>query len=211
VRSVLDPVLQRDLDALAVPGLLLGHRIITAGDENALRDAEAASLSARVADARRASGAARIVARELLMRLGYPDRQVVKGGGGEPIWPAGVVGSLAHDDEVAVAAVALQRDFATVGIDVEPARELPADMRELIASSNELRAIADDPLKRKLLFVAKEAVYKACYPLDRVFLEFSDIEIDLANNRATTRTGRAALLRICASSRIVVVALLAAA
>ena len=49
------------------------------------------------------------------------------------------------------------------------------------------------------------------YPLDRVFLEFSDIEIDLANNRATTRTGRAALLRTCASSRIVVVALLAAA
>jgi 4'-phosphopantetheinyl transferase EntD len=203
-------VLQRDLHALAVPGLLLGHRIITAGDENALREPEAASLS-RVADARRASGAARIVARELLARLGYSDAHVPRGTGREPIWPAGIVGSLAHDDELALAAVALQRDFASVGIDVEPARELPADMRELIASPNELRAVADDPLKGKLLFAAKEAVYKACYPLDHEFLEFGDIEVDFANSRAITRTGRTVSLHTCVSSRIVVVALIAAA
>ena len=210
MRSVLDPVLQRDLDALAVPGLLLGHRIITAGDENALRDAEAASLSARIADARRASGAARIVARELLTRLGFPDAQVRKGDGGEPIWPAGVIGSLAHDDEVAVAAVALQRDFATVGIDVEPARELPADMRELIASPNELRAIADDPLKRKLLFVAKEAAYKAVYPLDRTFLEHHDVEIDLPSRKASVRNGRTVDLRFCVSTHLLALAFIRA-
>ena len=161
-------------------------------------------------DARRASGAARIVARELLTRLGFPDAQVRKGDGGEPIWPAGVIGSLAHDDEVAVAAVALQRDFATVGIDVEPARELPADMRELIASPNELRAIADDPLKRKLLFVAKEAAYKAVYPLDRTFLEHHDVEIDLPSRKASVRNGRTVDLRFCVSTHLLALAFIRA-
>jgi 4'-phosphopantetheinyl transferase EntD len=210
VTGAFDPALQGDIDALALPGLLIGHRVIAAGDENALRDEEASSLSSRIASARRASGAARIVARELLTRLGYPDVQVPRGAAGEPVWPPAVVGSLAHDDEVAVAAVALAQDFASVGIDVEAARALPADMRELIASPDELRAIADDPLKGRLLFAAKEAVYKAAYPLDRTFLEFLDIAVDLATGKAVTRTGWTFSLRTCVSSRILAVALLRA-
>ena len=68
-------------------------------------------------------------------------------------------------------------------------------MLELIATPQELRKIADDPLRGKLLFAAKEAVYKAVYPLDRVFLEFHDIEVDLAGRKAVTRAGRAVALR----------------
>ena len=171
-------------------GLLIGHRVILPGDEDALRDAEAASISSAIANVRRASGAARIVARGLLTQLGYPDAQVPKGTGGAPVWPAGVVGSLAHDDEIAVAAVGLRRDFASIGIDVEPPGALPADMLALVVTPRERRMIDDDPVKAKLLFAAKEAVYKAIYPLDGVFLEFGDIEVDLAAGTATTRTGR---------------------
>src|SRR4051794_4832056 len=201
-------MLARALDALAVPGLLIGHRVITAGDENALRGDEIASLSSQIPTARRASGTARIVAREFLARLGHPDASVPKGTAGEPVWPAGVVGSLSHDDEVAVAALALRQDFASVGIDVEPARELPADMIELIATVGELRAIGGDPLQARVLFAAKEAVYKAVNPLDRTFLEFPDIEVDLASRTAITRSGRTVPINYCASPRIVVVALL---
>jgi 4'-phosphopantetheinyl transferase EntD len=84
---------------------------------------------------------------------------------------------------------------------------LPADMLELIATPQELRTIADDPLRGKLLFAAKEAVYKAVHPLDSVFLEFHDIEVDLAGGRATTRTGRVLTLRTCMSPHVVVLAL----
>lgn len=206
-----DAALQRDLDALAPPGLLIGHRLIAPGDENALRDAEAASLTSRVPEARRASGAARIVARALLARLGHPHTEVLKGAGGEPVWPSGVVGSLAHDDEVALAAVGLERDFASIGVDVEPARDLAADMLALVATPDELRRIDGDLLKGRLLFAAKEAVYKAAYRSDKAFLDFPDIEVDLAARTATTRTGRTVSLRTCVSRRIVVVALLAAA
>jgi hypothetical protein len=40
-----DPSIQRAIDALAVPGLLIGHRVISQGDELALLNEEMASLS----------------------------------------------------------------------------------------------------------------------------------------------------------------------
>lgn len=205
-----DPVLQRELDAFAVPGVLIGHRVIAPGDENALRGEEAVALASRPAAARRASGAARIAARTLLARLGHADALLLKGAGGEPIWPAGVVGSLAHDHEVAVAAIGLQRDFASIGVDVEPARDLPAEMLELVATPPELRQIGGDLRKARLLFAAKEAVYKAAYRLDQTFLEFPDIEVDLVAGAAITRNGHAASMCSCATSRIVVLALIRA-
>ena len=205
--GAVDSLLQQTIDALAPSGLLIGHRVISPGDEFALLDAEAATMAAAATDRRRASGAARHVARELMMRLGYAQLPIPKGASGAPIWPAGLTGSMAHDDRIAVAAVGLQRDFAAVGIDVEPAVPLPADMLELIATPQELRTIADDPLRGKLLFAAKEAVYKAVHPLDSVFLEFHDIEVDLAGGRATTRTGRVLTLRTCMSPHVVVLAL----
>jgi len=202
-----DPSLQQAIDALAPPGLLIGHRVISPGDELALLDAEAAAMAAAAVDRRRASGAARHVARELMTRLGYAALPILKGASGAPAWPAGVTGSMAHDDRIAVAALGLQRDFAAVGIDVEPAVPLPAEMLELIAVPRELRAMADDPLHGKLLFAAKEAVYKAANPLDGVFLEFHDIEVDLAGRKATTRTGRVLALHYAISSHVVVLAL----
>ena len=156
--AAFDPALQRDLDALAVPGVLIGHRVIAPGDENALHGEEAVALASRIPAARRASGAVRIVARALLARLGHADALLLKGAGGEPIWPAGVVGSLAHDNEVAVAAVGLQRNFGSIGIDVEPGCDLPAEVLELVTTPVELRQIAGDLRKARLLFVAKEAV-----------------------------------------------------
>jgi 4'-phosphopantetheinyl transferase EntD len=204
---MLDPGFQRDLDDLAPPGLLIGHRVVTPGDEDALLEHEAASIPSSAASVRRASGAARIVARELLAKLGYGPVAIPKAPSGEPVWPEGVAGSMAHDDRIAVAAVGLLRDFRSIGIDIEPAVPLSSDMLELVATPRELRDIARDPLRGKLLFAAKEAVYKAVYPLDRVFLEFGDIEVDLAARRAITRAGRVLAFRYFVSSHVVALAL----
>ena len=201
-----DPSLQHDIDALALPGLSIGHRLISPGDEHALLDAEAASIASSVAAVRRASGAARIVARRLLAPFGYAGFALRRGASGEPLWPAGITGSLAHDDTVAVAAVGRQSDVGAVGIDIEPAVPLSRDMLALVATPEELRRIADDPLQGKLLFAAKEAVYKTCYPLDRAFLEFHDIEVDLIGCKAVTKTGRAVALRYRISSHVLVLA-----
>ena len=117
-----DAALQRLINAMAVPGVLIDHRIISGGDELCLLPDELGAFATSVLKVRRASGAARIVARELLLDLGYPHQAIPKSALGVPIWPFGIVGSLAHDSRVAVAAVAMHRDFCCVGIDVEPTR-----------------------------------------------------------------------------------------
>jgi 4'-phosphopantetheinyl transferase EntD len=202
-----DRSLERDIAALATGSLLIGHRLIAPGDENALLAAEAASITSTVVESRRASGAARIVARRLLAQLGYADCPVPKDPSGAPIWPDGIVGSLAHDSEVAVAAVAPKRDIRSVGIDIEPVAPLPPEMLDLIVTPRERERLAGDPLNGKLIFAAKEAVYKAAYRLDETFLEFQDIEVDLHAGNAATTTGRTFALRFRVSTRIVVVAI----
>jgi len=201
-----DLSLQRAIDTLAVPGLLIGHRMISQGDELALLPEEMTSLSFPGIQRRRASGASRRVARELMNSMGFAGLPILRSAFGAPIWPAGVVGSMAHDDQIAVAAVGLRRDLDAVGIDVEPVVPLQSDLFDLIATSRERHAIADNPLVAKLLFAIKEAVYKAVYPLDHEFLDFHDIEVNLADRFARTRVGRTITLHWCVFSHVLVIA-----
>jgi 4'-phosphopantetheinyl transferase EntD len=203
-----DPLLERAVSSLAVPGVLIGHRTITEGDEDALLSAEIEGFAGSVVKVRRASGAARIVARELMARLGCPAQPVPRSASGAPRWPAGIVGSIAHDATAAVVALAPAADFGSLGIDIEPAESLDPDLWELIAGPNERRRMTDDPFGGRLLFAAKEAVYKAVHPLDQVFLEHHDVEVDLASRRAVVRTGRTVALRFAVSNHIIALALI---
>jgi 4'-phosphopantetheinyl transferase EntD len=198
--------LQQALEGLAPPGVMVGHRVISADDEAALLQPEAASMRSSLPERRRASGAARLIARELLNRLGRPSSAILTGADGAPQWPNEIVGSLAHDDEIAVAAVALQRDVAALGIDVEPAEPLPEEMLALVATERERPQLTDAPLAARTLFAAKEAVYKAAYPGDRTFLEFHDIDVDLIEGKAKTKSGHVFTLRYCTAPRIVALA-----
>ncbi|TJX13621.1 MAG: 4'-phosphopantetheinyl transferase superfamily protein, partial [Mesorhizobium sp.] len=65
---------------------------------------------------------------------------------------------------------------------------------------------ADRQLAGRILFAAKEAVYKAAYPLDREVLGYEDIAVNLEAGHATTRTGRKARLAYCVAPRVVVLA-----
>ena len=201
-----DGALQAALKSAAVPGVLVDHRLIQAGDEDALQESERRSIKSGVLAVRRASGAARIVARRLLADLGCPASALPKGPTGAPLWPAGSIGSLAHDDSVAVAAVARAGAFRSIGIDIEPAVPLPAEMIELVTTPRERLTLDGDPLRGRLYFTVKEAVYKAVQPIDPVFLEFHDIEVDLAAGQALVRSERAVNIRFCAASHVVALA-----
>lgn len=206
--------LQRALDVL-VPDVAAGCRAIRPGDEAALREAEADSIASTIAAVRRASGAARIVARGLLDGLGHRDVVLVRTASGAPAWPDGIVGSMAHDQEVAVAAVAKRSSIVGLGIDVEPAEPLPDDIVDLVVTVAERDrlerdGLGRDPLHGRLLFAAKEAVYKAMHPLDGVFLDFHDIVVDLAAGTAVVPSGHILDLAVCRAPRIVVLALLRA-
>ena len=116
---------------------------------------------------RRASGAARIVAREFLAQLGYAELRVPQGRAGEPLWPAGIAGSLAHDDRSRSRPSDWQREIGAIGIDIEPADAVAAGHARTGRDAARAGMIDDDPVAAKLLFAAKEAVYKAVYPLRR--------------------------------------------
>ncbi len=186
--------------------ILVGHRWIEPNDDLTLLEEEKQSFPRAVAKVRCQSGAARVVARALLRQLGLPACAIPNLGSGAPAWPPGVVGSLAHGDDVAVAAVALRRGDLSIGIDIEPDADLREGVAEIVATPNERRRYASAILKSRLLFVAKEAVYKATFPVDGNFLEFRDVEIDLEKRRANTRYGLTAEIFVARGSHLVALA-----
>jgi 4'-phosphopantetheinyl transferase EntD len=192
--------------ALAPNGVRIGCRIIREGDEAHLLPEEARSIPARQPAMRRASGAARWIAHGLLAELGVDDFAILRAPSGAPAWPEGIAGSLAHDDDIAVAAVARVGRISSLGIDVEPAQPLPDDIFALVATRADQTDAADRHLAGRILFAAKEAVYKAAYPLDREVLGYEDIAVDLNAGRATTKTGRKVSLAYCVAPRVVVLA-----
>jgi len=194
------------IDDLAATGIAVGNRLISDGDECALLPEEADAFASSVVKRRRASGAARIVARELLAQLGCPHLTALpKSNSGAPIWPQGIVGSLAHDSRFAIAAAGRRHDVAALGIDIEPAEILPFEL-DLIATPRERLKISSYRYIGRLLFTAKEAVYKAVHPLDNVFLEHHDVEIDFDARKAIVRGRRVLDLRFCISTSLVTIA-----
>jgi 4'-phosphopantetheinyl transferase EntD len=203
--ETVDSALSIALNSIAPTGVLIGHRLIRAGDEHALLATERASFRPSALQIYRQSGAARIVARRLLRALGLSAVALPRSISGAPVWPAGVVGSLAHDKEVAVAAIAKSDEFSALGIDVEPAIPLPPELVRLIATPTERRRYPSAVIESPLLFVVKEAIYKALNPHDGVFLDFQDIEVDLSTNRGETRTGQTVEIAFTTSPRFVAI------
>jgi 4'-phosphopantetheinyl transferase EntD len=157
--------------------------------------AEEAVISQAVDKRRREFRTVRHCARQSLGKLGFPPVALLPGEHREPLWPPGVVGSMTHCTGYRAAAVARDRDVLTVGIDAEPHEPLPPDVLGAIVVAEEqlgiaeLRATDSTPCWDRLLFCAKEAVYKAWFPLTHRWLGFQDaaITIDPADRTFTTR------------------------
>jgi 4'-phosphopantetheinyl transferase EntD len=129
-----------------------------------------ASAIATADPGRRAEFAAgRAVARAALASLGAPAGPVLPGRAGEPRWPGGVVGSITHCAGYRACAVTRARDLAGIGIDAEPCLALPEGLLAEVAGAaerswlTELGAASPGVPWDRVLFCAKEAVYKAWY------------------------------------------------
>lgn len=122
-----------------------------------------------------------------LEKIGCEPQPVLRGNQREPLWPAGVVGSITHAGNHALAAAAFLSDAGGIGIDFEDrARFFPALDRE-IAVEDELialgrmegRAREDATIE---LFSAKESIYKAHYPRIGRYFGFDSARIEFAPN-----------------------------
>jgi 4'-phosphopantetheinyl transferase EntD len=115
-----------------------------------------------------------------LRELGIADAPIARGASGEPLWPTGVVGAISHSREVAVGVVGRRSEYAGLGVDVEELARGPSPRAaRLVCRPGEMAWVDPESGTDRLamLFSAKEAIFKALYPIEHVWLGFADAEL----------------------------------
>ncbi|MCS5479210.1 4'-phosphopantetheinyl transferase [Corynebacterium sp. YIM 101645] len=147
------------------------------------------ALVSHSVDIRKAEfGDARWCAHQALRDLGQWDNEpILRGERGMPLWPQDITGSMTHTEGFRAAVVAPKTHVRSMGLDAEPAEPLPPEVIGSIARPGEmpqlerLRSEGIDCADR-LLFCAKEATYKAWFPMTYRWLGFEDAEIDIRSD-----------------------------
>lgn len=124
---------------------------------------------------------ARETALGLLRESGVDADAIGRGPEGQPLWPAGWVGSLAHTHGAAAAVIGPGADSRGLGIDIEPDLPLPDDVARMVVRADEAGA------EGRAIFCAKECVHKAIYPATGAWLDFRDVRIVFGTDGATFR------------------------
>jgi len=153
--------------------------------DGGLLPAESAAMAKAVPQRRAEFTTVRICARRALRQLGAPAGELLRDRRGAVVWPPGISGSMTHCPGLRAAAVARAHCAASIGIDAEPNVPTPERVLRAIALPREAGAVAALSARRpevcwdRLLFSAKESVFKTWYPLMRRELEFDQAEIAL--------------------------------
>jgi 4'-phosphopantetheinyl transferase EntD len=151
--------------------------------ESTMFSDEAAAVAGAAAERRREFGTVRWCARKALRQLGVSAVPILPNEDRAPRWPVGVVGSMTHCAGYRAAVVARSGELCGVGIDAEPHAALPQDVLDFVLRDEErarLLKLADaGPALHwdRIVFCAKEAVYKAWFPPTGHWLEFEDVSI----------------------------------
>ncbi|MFI9052255.1 4'-phosphopantetheinyl transferase [Streptomyces sp. NPDC053427] len=149
-------------------------------------------VAGAVPQRQREFGTVRRCARTALSELGIDPAPILPGPGRAPQWPDGIVGAMTHCTGYRAAAVARATDIVTIGLDAEPNKPiddpgvidlvtLPEERPQLL----HLAALEPDISWDRLIFSAKESVYKAWYPLTGRWLGFEEAHITLDPTDAT--------------------------
>lgn len=126
----------------------------------------------------------RLCAREALAGLGLPGAPLLARPDRSPAWPEGAVGSLSHTRGCCAVVVGRRPPWRALGLDVEGGAPLAARLEARVCRPEERAWLAGrDSAERgrlaKLLFCAKEAVYKCQHPLAGARLGFQDVRVVL--------------------------------
>ena len=97
------------------------------------------------------------------------------------IWPEGISGSIAHAARIAVA---VARQGALLGVDIEDDTGIAPDLWPIICLPEELHRLGNDDTARqvKRIFCAKEAVFKAQAPANRALFGHEILSVTLAED-----------------------------
>ncbi len=147
------------------------------------------ALVSHSVDIRKAEfGDARWCAHQALSDLGeWNNEPILRGERGMPLWPRDITGSMTHTEGFRAAVVAPKSRVRSMGLDAEPAQPLPREVISSIARPGEmpqLERLQSEGIEcaDRLLFCAKEATYKAWFPMTRRWLGFEEAEIDIRSD-----------------------------
>ncbi|WP_280315284.1 alpha/beta fold hydrolase [Nocardia abscessus] len=146
----------------------------------------------------------RTCAHRALARLGVPVEPVLRAGenapGGMPLWQPGIAGSISHTlgftltQKTGYYVAAVSRHHRSIGIDAAHNEPISDVLRNRVALPEEQAWLSRIGTHRgvhwgRVLFSAKESVYKAWYPLTHRALDFEDalITFDLDAGTFTAR------------------------
>jgi 4'-phosphopantetheinyl transferase EntD len=164
---------------------------------------EAEIVRRAVVKRRREFATVRLCARTALARLGRTPGPILPAGDGPlwadraPRWPDGIVGSMTHCDGYRAAAVAREEEVASLGVDAESNAPLPEGVQDTVLLPEERDTVTrlgafSGVAWDRLLFSAKESVFKAWFPLTGRWLDFLECAISPDPHRGTF----SAMLRI---------------
>ena len=103
----------------------------------------------------------------------------------EPCWPESVRGSITHSDGFAAAAVGLDKDISGVGIDMENlSRSVNFNISRHVCVETErkyLESLSPEQASHKLriIFSAKESIFKCLFPISQTYLYFKDATVTI--------------------------------
>ncbi|WP_435257494.1 4'-phosphopantetheinyl transferase family protein [Thioclava sp. FR2] len=132
--------------------------------------------------------AGRAAARAAMAEIGISPSAIPHGSNREPIWPVGVIGSITHTAAHCLAIVLPTDQFRGVGIDLEEHADLERDLWPAVLHPVERQRLEQipqchQPKSALTYFCAKEAVYKAQYPITRQLLDFQDIVVSVQSGK----------------------------
>lgn len=124
--------------------------------------------------------AGRAAARAAMIAAGLPPAALPAGPDRAPRWPEGVAGSISHAGMLAGAIAAPGQHVPAMGLDLERALPLPADLADLVLTPGDGGGSGlDGPLSAMLLFSAKEAAFKAQFPLTGLWTDYREVAVRL--------------------------------
>jgi 4'-phosphopantetheinyl transferase EntD len=124
----------------------------------------------------------RAVARRAMAPLGHGAAPVLMARDRAPVWPENIVGSLSHTSTACIALAAPAQEYVSLGVDLEPDEPLEKNLIAEICNNDENRWLLRQPQDKRgqlarLVFSAKEAAYKAQYPLTKAVFGFDQMSV----------------------------------
>lgn len=137
-------------------------------------------ISGAIEKRQREFRAGRHCAHAALQRINIKPQPILMEENRAPMWPPSVAGTIAHCKDYCIAACAWRENILSLGVDVEPIKPLKPGIGRYIHSPKEQAYLDAHPeLPERLIFCAKESLYKCYSPVIKRFFGFHAVEIQI--------------------------------